>query len=67
MATGLVKWFNESKGFGFIASENKEFFVHFSEIVGSGFKTIHENDKVEFTPGTNAKGPCATQVKVIHE
>lgn len=62
---GTVKWFNEAKGFGFIAADNKEYFIHFSEISGSGFKTLNENDRVEFTPGHNAKGVCATAVKVI--
>ncbi len=49
--TGLVKWFNESKGFGFITPDNgsKDVFVHFSAIQGGGFKTLNEGQKVEFT------------------
>ena len=63
MATGTVKWFNESKGYGFIASEEgKDLFVHFSEIQGDGFKTLTEGQSVEFEEGVGQKGPCATQV-----
>lgn len=60
---GSVKWFNEGKGFGFIAADNKDYFVHFSEIKTDGFKTLKEGEEVEFTPSTNAKGICATLVK----
>ena len=63
MATGTVKWFNESKGYGFItAEEGKDLFVHFSEIQGDGFKTLTEGQSVEFEEGVGQKGPCATQV-----
>ncbi len=63
MATGTVKWFNESKGFGFIASESgKDVFVHFSEIQGDGFKTLVEGQTVEFEEGMGQKGPQATNV-----
>ena len=63
MAVGTVKWFNESKGYGFIASEEgKDLFVHFSEIQGDGFKTLTEGQSVEFEEGVGQKGPCATQV-----
>jgi len=63
MATGTVKWFNESKGYGFIASEEgKDLFVHFSEIQGDGFKTLTEGQLVEFEEGVGQKGPCANQV-----
>jgi len=63
MSKGTVKWFNESKGYGFIESENgKDFFVHFSEIQGDGFKTLTEGQAVEFEEGTSPKGPHATQV-----
>ncbi len=63
MATGTVKWFNESKGYGFIASEEgKDLFVHFSEIQGDGFKTLTEGQSVEFEEGVGQKGPSATQV-----
>ncbi len=63
MATGTVKWFNESKGYGFIASEDgKDLFVHFSEIQGDGFKTLTEGQTVEFEEGMGQKGPQATKV-----
>ena len=63
MATGTVKWFNESKGYGFIASEEgKDLFVHFSEIQGDGFKTLAEGQSVEFEEGVGQKGPTATNV-----
>ncbi|WP_392559592.1 transcription antiterminator/RNA stability regulator CspE [Orbus mooreae] len=65
--TGLVKWFNESKGFGFITPDDgsKDLFVHFSSLVGDGFKTLHESQKVEFTVGEGAKGPAANNVIVV--
>ena len=63
MATGTVKWFNEGKGYGFIATEEgKDLFVHFSEIQGDGFKTLTEGQLVEFEEGVGQKGPSATQV-----
>ena len=64
MATGTVKWFNESKGFGFIAQENggADVFVHFSAIQGSGFRTLAEGQKVRFEIQQGPKGPQATNV-----
>ncbi len=63
MATGTVKWFNESKGYGFIASEDgKDLFVHFSEIQEEGFKTLEEGQTVEYEEGVGQKGPQATKV-----
>ena len=63
MAVGTVKWFNESKGYGFIASEEgKDLFVHFSEIQGDGFKTLRDGQSVEYEEGMGQKGPCATKV-----
>ena len=63
MATGTVKWFNESKGFGFIEQESGEdLFVHFSEIQGEGFKTLYEGDEVEFEIIEDAKGLKADKV-----
>ncbi len=63
MAVGTVKWFNESKGYGFIQSEDdKDLFVHFSEIQGEGFKTLVEGQSVEFEEGMGQKGPQATRV-----
>ncbi|MDO3382983.1 cold-shock protein [Gilvimarinus algae] len=61
--SGVVKWFNESKGFGFIASEGgPDVFVHFSAIVGSGFKTLTEGQKVSFEIKDGQKGPQAENV-----
>ncbi len=61
---GNVKWFNESKGFGFITPVNsdKDVFVHFSAIQSSGFKTLTEGQSVEFEITDGAKGPSATNV-----
>lgn len=64
--TGTVKWFNEAKGFGFIAQESgPDVFVHFRAIVGEGFKTLSEGQKVEFTVVDGAKGPQAEEVKAV--
>lgn len=67
MATGTVKWFNESKGFGFIEQDGGggDVFVHFSAIVGEGFKTLAEGDKVSFDVVKGQKGPQAQNVKKI--
>ncbi|MCA0403770.1 MAG: cold-shock protein [Proteobacteria bacterium] len=62
---GKVKWFNESKGFGFIDSDGKDYFVHFSAIQGSGFKTLAEGAVVMFKPATGQKGPQAEEVEVV--
>jgi CspA family cold shock protein len=63
MSVGRVKWFNESKGYGFIESENGEdCFVHFSEIQGEGFKTLKEGQEVEFEQTMGKKGPQASKV-----
>ncbi|MBM9538032.1 cold-shock protein [Desulfobulbus alkaliphilus] len=63
MLKGTVKWFNESKGFGFIEQEDgKDVFVHYSAINGSGFKTLNEGDKVEFEIVDGPKGPAAANV-----
>lgn len=64
MQRGTVKWFDEAKGFGFIASEGKEYFVHFKEIQGTGFKTLKEHDAVQFNPDSSEKGPVAKAVIV---
>ncbi|AFN74485.1 cold-shock DNA-binding protein family protein [Melioribacter roseus P3M-2] len=64
--TGSVKWFNSSKGYGFISQENGEdVFVHYQSIVGEGYKTLNENDKVEFSVTQGPKGLQASEVKVI--
>ena len=66
MATGTVKWFNETKGFGFITPEDgsKDVFVHFSAIQGDGFRTLAEGQTVTFEVEDSPKGPQATQVTV---
>ena len=64
--TGTVKWFNESKGFGFIQRESgPDVFAHFSAITGSGFKTLAEGQQVEFTVTQGQKGPQAENIVVI--
>ena len=64
MARGTVKWFNESKGFGFISQEGGEdVFVHFSAIEGDGFKTLAEGEAVEFEVSQGPKGLQATNVR----
>jgi CspA family cold shock protein len=64
--TGTVKWFNESKGFGFIEQENgPDVFAHFSAISGSGFKTLAEGQRVEFTVTAGQKGPQAENIVAI--
>lgn len=67
MARGTVKWFNAEKGFGFIAPEDgsADVFVHYSEIQSSGFKSLEENQKVQFDVGQGQKGPQATGVTII--
>ena len=63
MLKGTVKWFNESKGFGFIEQEEgKDVFVHYSAIAGSGFKTLNEGDKVQFEIVDEPKRPAAANV-----
>ena len=66
MMTGTVKWFNESKGFGFITPEDgsKDVFVHFSAIASEGFRTLAEGQKVTFDVENGPKGPQATNVQV---
>ena len=65
MAEGTVKWFNNSKGFGFIARDNGEdVFVHFKSIVGGGYKSLEEGQRVEFTVTQGQKGLQAEEVTV---
>ncbi|MDO5651722.1 MAG: cold-shock protein [Moraxella sp.] len=62
---GTVKWFNEAKGFGFIAQDNggQDVFAHFSAIEGDGFKTLAEGQKVSFILGEGKKGPQAEHIE----
>ena len=63
---GTVKWFNETKGFGFIQQESgPDVFAHFSEIASSGFKTLLEGQQVEFSVAQGQKGPNAVNIVVI--
>ena len=64
MSTGTVKWFNSTKGFGFITPDDggDDLFVHYSEIKMDGYATLDEGQKVDFEVGEGKKGPCATNV-----
>ncbi len=66
MADGVIKWFNDRKGYGFIEQEDgPDVFVHFSGINGAGFKTLQEGDRVTFEIEQGAKGPAAVNVTVV--
>jgi CspA family cold shock protein len=66
MAEGTVKWFNDSKGFGFIEQDNgPDVFVHFSEIQGDGFKSLAEGDRVSFEVTQGQKGPQSSNVRKV--
>ena len=67
MAQGTVKWFNGEKGFGFITPDDgaKDVFVHYSEIQGGGFRTLEENQRVQFDIQQGAKGPQAVGVTAV--
>jgi CspA family cold shock protein len=65
--TGIVKWFNEAKGFGFIKPDNggEDLFAHFSQIEAKGFRTLAENQRVEFEVTQGQKGPQASRIKPV--
>jgi CspA family cold shock protein len=65
--TGTVKWFDEGKGFGFITPDGggKDLFAHFSEIQGTGFKTLAENQRVQFEVTQGKKGPQASAIRAV--
>ena len=66
MSEGKVKWFNNSKGFGFISQESgNDLFVHHSAIQGKGFKSLQEGDRVSFDVGNGQKGPVAENVRKL--
>lgn len=65
MQDGKVKWFDDAKGFGFIESQGKDYFVHYKEVQSDGFKTLAGGASVKFTPGKTAKGLIATLVTTI--
>jgi CspA family cold shock protein len=67
VGTGTVKWFNASKGYGFITPDDggDDLFVHHSEIQVQGYATLDENQRVEFEIGQGRKGPCATKVTPV--
>ena len=67
MPQGTVKWFNSSKGYGFIAPDDggSDIFVHHTAILSDGFRSLEENQRVEFTPAQGAKGPQAEQVRPL--
>jgi CspA family cold shock protein len=67
MAQGKVKWFNSDKGYGFIAPDDgtPDVIVHHSAVKAGGFRGLQENQRVEFTPGSGAKGPQAEDVHLI--
>ncbi len=67
MATGTVKWFSDQKGYGFIKPDDggKDLFVHYSNVEGDGFKTLQEEQKVEYEASQGQKGPEATRVRAV--
>ena len=66
MQNGVVKWFSDQKGFGFVSSQGKDFFIHFKEIQSDGFKSLKEGDQVRFVPSQSPKGPVATNLSLGH-
>ena len=67
LASGTVKWFSEQKGYGFITPDDggKDLFVHFTNIVGEGFKNLQDGQAVSYVPAEGKKGPEATEVQAV--
>ncbi|WP_277750576.1 cold-shock protein [Janthinobacterium sp. 17J80-10] len=67
MQTGTVKWFNDAKGFGFIAPDDggADLFAHFQDIQSTGFKSLQENQRVSFERGSSPKGDKATKIQAV--
>lgn len=65
MAEGIIKWFDEKKGFGFLECEGKDYFVHYKEIKGDGFRTLDSGTKVSFTAESSPKGGVAKAISKI--
>ena len=67
MARGSVKWFNEQKGYGFITPDDggKDLFVHYSNIIGEGYRSLQDGQAVEYEPAEGRKGPEAQSVKAV--
>jgi len=64
MINGIVKWFSDEKGFGFVEASGKDYFLHFKQIQAEGFKSVKQGDKVCFEPETSPKGPVAKSVMI---
>lgn len=64
MQNGIVKWFNSAKGFGFVESGGKDYFLHFKDIQSDGYKSVNEGDKVRFVAESSPKGPVAKNLYV---
>lgn len=67
MQNGIVKWFSDQKGFGFVQSQGEDYFIHFKEIQSDGFKSLKEGDKVRFSAESSPKGPVAKNVYLGYE
>jgi cold shock protein len=65
ISLGVVKWFNDAKGFGFVNDGKCDYFCHYKEIQGTGFKSLKEGQRVKFTAATSPKGKVAQQVSII--
>ena len=64
MINGIVKWFSDEKGFGFVKAGGTDYFLHFKEIQADGFKSVKQDDKVSFEPEMSPKGPVAKSVMI---